>query len=170
MNNSFIIFNFKHSIIFIDFYALFKLEDNYGIIQHIQNNFKEMKSTDITGNDCNKSSGKKFNPKRLIVIEMKETEEQKRIREENEKQMIEKTYKEHIINNIAILEEYSGYKYKEIIYDSNKDGKSSSIFRNKIINRSHLYFIIIDSNDNVFGHYHNNVINKFERKNIHVHL
>ena len=66
----------------------------------------------------------------------------------------------YIVNNIPILEEWCGYKYKEIIYDSFKDGKSSEIFRNKIINHSHLYFIIIDSDNNVFGHYHNGIIDR----------
>ena len=68
----------------------------------------------------------------------------------------------YIINNIPILEEWSGLKYKEILYDSNKDDKSSEIFRNKIINHQHLYFIIIDSDNNVFGHYHNSIINIIE--------
>ena len=54
--------------------------------------------------------------------------------------MIEKTYEEYIISNISILDEYSGLKYKEIIYDSNIDGKSSETFRNKIINHSKLYY------------------------------
>ena len=86
--------------------------------------------------------------KRIIVIGMKEYES---MREE---------YNKHIINNIPILEEWCGYKYKEILYDSEIDGKSSEIFRDQIINHSHLYFIIIDSNDNVFGHYHNNIIDR----------
>ena len=133
-----------------DSYGIDKIEDNYGIIQNVQNNFKEMKSTDLTGNDCSEQSGRRFNPKRLIVIEMKETEEQKRIREEKEIQMIEKAYKERIINNIPILEEWSELKYNQILYDSEIDGKSNEIFRNKIMNHSHLYFIVIDSNDNVF--------------------
>ena len=58
------------------------------------------------------------------------------------------------------LETWSGKKYSETLYDSDIDGKDSSIFRNKIINHNQLYFIIIDSNDNVFGHYHSGVINK----------
>ena len=28
------------------------------------------------------------------------------------------------------------------------------------MNHSHLYFIVIDSDDNVFGHYHNGIIDK----------
>ena len=67
-----------------------------------------------------------------------------------------------IIKNIPTLEEWSGLKYHQILYDSEIDGKSSEIFRKKIINHSHLYFIIIDSNNNVFGHYHNSIINNIE--------
>ena len=51
-----------------------------------------------------------------------------------------------------------------VLYDSDIDGKDSSIFRNKIMNHNQLYFIIIDSNDNVFGHYHSSVINKINSR------
>ena len=47
-----------------------------------------------------------------------------------------------------------------VLYDSDIDGKDSLIFRNKIMNHNQLYFIAIDSNDNVFGHYHSGVIDK----------
>ena len=67
----------------------------------------------------------------------------------------------YVKQNIPTLEDWSGLKYKQILYDSDVDGKSSQIFRNKIINHSHLYFIVIDSNDNVFGHYHNKMLDKF---------
>ena len=66
----------------------------------------------------------------------------------------------YVINNLKTLETWSGKKYSEVLYDSDIDGKDSSIFRNKIMNHNQLYFIIIDSNDNVFGHYHPGVINK----------
>ena len=66
------------------------------------------------------------------------------------------------INNLKTLETWSGKKYSEVLYDSDIDGKDSSIFRNKIMNHNQLYFIIIDSNDNVFGHYHSSVINKID--------
>ena len=42
------------------------------------------------------------------------------------------------------LEYWCGLKFRQIIYDSDVDGKSSEIFKNKIINHSHLYFIVID--------------------------
>ncbi len=66
----------------------------------------------------------------------------------------------YVVNNIPILEKWCGLKFKEVLYDSEIDGKSSSIFRNKTMNHSHLYFIVIDSNDNVFGHYHDGIIDK----------
>ena len=49
-----------------------------------------------------------------------------------------------------------------ILYDSDIDGKNSSIFRDKIINHNQLYFITIDSNNNVFGHYHSGIIDKID--------
>ena len=61
---------------------------------------------------------------------------------------------------ISTLENWCGLKYKQVLYDSDVDNKSSEIFRNKIINHSHLYFIVIDSEDNVFGHYHNKMIDE----------
>ena len=69
-------------------------------------------------------------------------------------------YNSSIKYNIPELENWSGLKYKQILYDNDVDGKSSEKFKNKIINHSHLYFIVIDSNDNVFGHYHNKIIDK----------
>ena len=69
-------------------------------------------------------------------------------------------YNSSIKYNIPELENWSGLKYKQILYDSDVDGKSSEKFKNKIINHSHLYFIVIDSNYNVFGHYHNSIVDE----------
>ena len=66
----------------------------------------------------------------------------------------------YVTENICKLEEWSGKKFSSIIYDSERDGTDCSIFREKIMNQSKLYFIVIDSNDNVFGHYHPGVIDK----------
>ena len=65
-----------------------------------------------------------------------------------------------IKNNIPKLEDWSGLKFKEVLYDSEVDGKSDEIFRDKIINHSHLYFIVIDSDENVFGHYLNEMVDE----------
>ena len=59
-------------------------------------------------------------------------------------------YNRYISNNIPILEEWSGLKYHRTLYDSGIDDKSCESFKNKIIKHSHLYFIIIDSNNNCF--------------------
>ena len=74
---------------------------------------------------------------------------------------INETYR-YVVNNIPKLEEWSGKKYSSVLYDSDIDGKDSSIFRNKILNHNQLYFIAIDSNDNVFGHYHPGVIDEID--------
>ena len=60
-----------------------------------------------------------------------------------------------IKSNILTLEDWSGLKFKKVLYDSDVDGKSAEIFKKKIINHSHLYFVVIDSDENVFGHYLN---------------
>ena len=65
----------------------------------------------------------------------------------------------YVVNNIDKLEEWSGRKYSSVLFDSEVDGKDSSIFRSKVLHQSHLYFIIIDSDNNVFGHYHSDNIN-----------
>jgi len=61
-------------------------------------------------------------------------------------------FNEYIIKNINKLEEWSGFKYKEVLYDSNEYDKSNEIIINKTINHSYLYFIIIDSDNNIFNH------------------
>ena len=48
------------------------------------------------------------------------------------------------INNLKTLETWSGHQVNNVLYDSDIDGKDSSIFRNKIMNYNHWYFIIID--------------------------
>ena len=72
-------------------------------------------------------------------------------------------YDRYVTENISKLEEWSCKKYSTVLYDSDNDGKDSSIFREKILNHSHLYFIVIDSNDNVFGHYHDGVIDRIAK-------
>jgi len=45
-------------------------------------------------------------------------------------------------------------KFSGVVYDSELDGKSNSIFKESVLNEEHLYFIVTDNNNNVFGHYH----------------
>ena len=44
------------------------------------------------------------------------------------------------------------------MFDSSFDGKDASIFKDRIERHQNLYFIVIDSEDNVFGHFHGDVI------------
>ena len=71
---------------------------------------------------------KELNAQILIVI--------KRIQEE-------KIYEEYVVKNICQLEEWSGYQYDKVIYDSDLDSTDGDVFRNKILNHQNLYFIII---------------------------
>ena len=52
-------------------------------------------------------------------------------------------------------------KFNKIIYDNNTPYSrfSSPSFAKCVVNHRHLYFIVIDSDNNVFGHYHNGLIN-----------
>ena len=67
----------------------------------------------------------------------------------------------YIMNNIKVLEKWSGKKYSTILYDSKRDGDSKPVFKDRIMNQSQLYFIVIDSSENVFGHYHPGIISDF---------
>ena len=67
---------------------------------------------------------------------------------------------EYIYNNIETLETWSGHQVNNVLYDSEKDDKDGTIFANKILKHQHLYFIVIDSDDNVFGHYNEGTISK----------
>ena len=59
----------------------------------------------------------------------------------------------YIINYIDILEEWSGKLFYYVLYDSERDRKDASIFRKKILNSSLLYFIVIETDNNVYDHY-----------------
>ena len=72
---------------------------------------------------------------RELEAKTKELEErlaiEKKAKEELERRA--KLYNEYVINNITQLETWSGKKYSSVLYDSDIDGKDSSIFRNKIL-------------------------------------
>ena len=63
-----------------------------------------------------------------------------------------------ILLNIETLEEWSRCMYNCVVYDSDIDGKDTMVFKNKLLNHSHLYFIAIDTEGNIFGHYHHGKI------------
>ena len=71
----------------------------------------------------------------------------------------------HILMNIHKLEEWSGHSYDKVVYDSDIDGKEVEVFRSRVVNHQHLYFIVIDSDNNVFGHYHDSLLDKLTEFN-----
>ena len=83
--------------------------------------------------------------------------------EVEKRKSIRRINNEHITNNIQILETWSGHQVNNVLYDSDIDGKDSQIFRNKILNHQHLYFIVIDNQNNVFGHYTNSNMNQTDK-------
>ena len=63
----------------------------------------------------------------------------------------------HVVNNLKTLEQWCGFKFNDVLYDSDIDGKDRMQFLRKVVRQEHLYFIVIDSNNNVFGHYCNSL-------------
>ncbi len=121
----------------------------------------EKKEFDNKVNEINKLR-KNVRNNQIIDVdkELRKKREEQRKQEELKKKLGSVINNQYIVNNFNKLEEWSGLKYHQILYDNDIDDKSPQIFRNKIMNHSHLYFIVIDSNDNVFGHYHSTLINK----------
>ena len=76
------------------------------------------------------------------------------------KRILSRVNNEYITSNLDTLEEWSGHQVSQVLYDSDIDGNDKEIFRNKILNHEHLYFIVIDSSYNVFGHYNEANIDK----------
>ena len=63
-------------------------------------------------------------------------------------------YKQYLLKNIPLLEDWSGKIFSKVLYDSERDGKESSIFKNSVISHENLYFIEIDEENNIFGIYY----------------
>ena len=61
---------------------------------------------------------------------------------------------EHIDDNIHLIEEWTEKTVGKVIYDSEKDGGNGKIFRKKVKGEERLCFIVVDDQENVFGHYH----------------
>ena len=59
---------------------------------------------------------------------------------------------EFVKRNIDKLEEWSGSEYDRVLYDSDYDDKERFHFKFKISNQNKLFFIVIDEDNNVFGH------------------
>ena len=91
------------------------------------------------------------------IIDIKEGLENKKI----SKKLNNRGNNEYVYKHIKTLEEWSGQQVNNVLYDSDIDGKGSEIFRDKILNHNHLYFIVIDSNGNMFRYYDYDIINSY---------
>ena len=67
----------------------------------------------------------------------------------------------YIIYYIPLLEEWSGLNFNQILYDSEIDERTNKSLNHKIFDKNNLYFIVIDSKNNIFGHFHYNYITKY---------
>ena len=69
-------------------------------------------------------------------------------------------------NHLHQLEEWIGLKYKEILFDSNKDNwnKHSSIFNKRISGKKQIVFLIETEDGEKFGYYLNTEIGTIERE------
>ncbi|KAL7717986.1 hypothetical protein QTN25_004683 [Entamoeba marina] len=66
---------------------------------------------------------------------------------------------EMIFDNNDVLKKWSRKKKYNVIFDSRMYGDGSNNgLRNEVINKSSLYFIVFDDNDNIFGGYVNSII------------
>ena len=56
-------------------------------------------------------------------------------------------------NEIKQIQEWSSKKCGEVIFDSNKDNwsQNTSVFDDRVINKSHLIFLVEDNDNNKFG-------------------
>ena len=129
----------------------------------IKDSFEDIQVSTLTGDNINERNYVSFTARRVVIIEMKESEEQRLEREERERQTKienQQIYEKYVIGNMKKLEEWSGCKYESILYDSDNDGIENKTFKIKVLGHEHLYFIVIDSKNNVFGHYHDSLIDK----------
>ena len=83
-------------------------------------------------------------------IERRDKQEEEKQKQMHVSQMV---YDSYVLCHIPKLEEWSGKTYDKIIYDSNTDGEDSSVFESKVMDQQYLYFIVVDSDNNVFGNY-----------------
>ena len=57
------------------------------------------------------------------------------------------------------------FEYDQVLYKSEIDGKETSTINSTVINNEHLYFIVIDNKNNMFGNYFETIIYNSFRHN-----
>ena len=78
---------------------------------------------------------------------------------EDETMITNDTIKAHIQSHYDVLKQWSKMNACRVVYDSDKDGDDNTVFIQHIMNKRHLYFIVIDEENNEFGCYINEKIN-----------
>ena len=66
------------------------------------------------------------------------------------------------VNETRKMEKWTNKKCGEVVFDSNIDNwsRNTSVFDTKVMNRSHLIFVIEDTKNNKFGYYFTGTVNK----------
>ncbi|KAL7720684.1 TLDc domain-containing protein [Entamoeba marina] len=109
----------------------------------------------------------KKNELKGLIFNKYEIEKQKE--SDNDNDMLNSKEQQQLLNDIEFnviensmskLKEWCGKQKHNIIFDSLIDGDGSdNVLMNKVTNKSHLYFISFDTNNNVFGGYFRKSIN-----------
>ena len=101
-----------------------------------------------TRNGSKKREIEWMTPKHVMVIQMKQTEEQIQFEQTKEQMQIQQ------------LEDWTGLQFGETIFDSDKDNwkEKESVFGDRIRGRKQLLFVIEDESGEKFGHYLNTSI------------
>ncbi|KAL7714863.1 hypothetical protein QTN25_007588 [Entamoeba marina] len=55
------------------------------------------------------------------------------------------------LNVTKYLEKWSGLKVESVLFDSDRHGEVNTDFNRRVLNKSNLYFVHIDEDQNVFG-------------------
>ncbi|KAL7715917.1 TLDc domain-containing protein [Entamoeba marina] len=69
---------------------------------------------------------------------------------------------QHIEKSMTTLQSWSGKRNCSVVFDSKVDSDLSQAFLSKVMNKSKLYFISFDDDNNVFGGYINTTVNSTE--------
>ena len=109
------------------------------------------------------------NKYKQMLNQYSQNDNEKEIKKEKEtknEKSNQKNFKEIIlVKEKKQLEEWTGKKCLEILFDMKQDGypkNDSTIFQDKIFNRSHLVILIEDTMNNKYGYYFNGTVNVYD--------
>ena len=141
---------FDNCLIGIGDIYLYKQEQNVG--QCLQQNESSFEYYNIENALCGKTFPQQFEMKQFVVIELLTQREKIDDMGNEEKMKLGLS-----IEQIKQLEEWTKKQMKKKLFDSEVDDwdKETSVFTERIVNRSNLLFIIEDNQKNQFGYYEN---------------